>query len=545
MPGGEVQLVAYGEQNMYLNDEPQITFFKVVYRRYTNFSTETVQTNFIYQANFGKKISCELSKLGDLIHKMWLVIELPDIPILYDLTNTIDKKLKFAWARKIAYVLIDYVELEISGQVVSRMWGEWLNVLDELNYTNFNSSLDQYIGNIPELYTLHNTSEGIQSYKLYVPMYFWFCNNSGLALPILCLEYNTIRFNIQINKFDNCAIFSPSNYIIVQKYYGEGILGEPLMQYTHQGYARAEFDSIEPGDIDPVTMNILNYKLYYRKISDNSFITTTNSYINYLFTNNIYNILQNGYDKPANYVIYGLNSKSIFLPISSVDNNPNSIYIENKYIFKKPFDLSLKNIYLLVDYVYLDREERNKFYNDKHEYIIDQIFFTGNQNLENLFNKNIIQILNPCKWFVFMGQISYLTNPNVNDFFNYKTTFIRNKLGQIDGESVIAQASFSYNSIGNLEDFPMSYHNLVVPFYNFPMAKPPSGFGVNTFSLYPINIQGSGSCNMSCLNTFEINTYFNRIDDKYNKYIFKCYAVTHNILRIVHGVSGTIFNSNY
>ena len=112
MPGGEVQLVAYGEENMYLNEQPQITFFKVVYRRYTNFSTETVQTKFIYQANFGKKISCELSKLGDLIHKMWLVIELPDIPILYDLTNTVDKKLKFAWARKIAYALIDYVEIE-------------------------------------------------------------------------------------------------------------------------------------------------------------------------------------------------------------------------------------------------------------------------------------------------------------------------------------------------------------------------------------------------------------------------------------------------
>jgi hypothetical protein len=187
MPGGEVQLVAYGEENMYLNEQPQVTFFKVVYRRYTNFSTETVQTNFIYQANFGKKISCELSKLGDLIHKMWLVIELPEIPKLYDLSNNVDNKLKFAWARKIAYALIDYVEIEISGQVISRMWGEWLNVLDELNYTNFNSSLDQYIGNIPELYTLRTTSGGINSYTLHVPMYFWFCNNSGMALPILCL----------------------------------------------------------------------------------------------------------------------------------------------------------------------------------------------------------------------------------------------------------------------------------------------------------------------------------------------------------------------
>lgn len=544
MPGGEVQLVAYGEENMYLNDDPQITFFKVIYRRYTNFSIETVQTNFIYQANFGKKISCELSKLGDLIHKMWLVIELPDIPILYDLSNTVDKKLKFAWARKIAYVLIDYVELEISGQVVSKMWGEWLNVLDELNYTNFNSSLNQYIGNLPELYIPKTTSKGVKSYTLYIPMYFWFCNNSGLALPILCLEYNTIRFNIQINNFDNCAVFSPSNYIKVQKYYGNGILGEPLIQYSSQGYAWAEFDSIEPGDIDPTTMNILNYKLYYRKISDNSFITTTNSYLSNLLTNNIYNIIQNNIVKPINYIIYAIDSKSVYVPIPSIDNNPKSIYIENNYIFKKPLDIPLKNIFLLVDYVYLDRDERNKFYNSKHEYIIDQIYFTGNYILQNLYNRNTIQILNPCKWLVFMGQISYLTNPNVNDYFNYKTTFVR-KDNQIQGDSVISNASFSYNSIGNIEEFPMNYYNLLVPFNNFPMSQIPSGFGVSTFSLYPINIQASGSCNMSCLNTFEINTYFNRIDEKYNKYIFKCYAVTHNVLRIVHGVSGTIFNSNY
>lgn len=545
MPGGEVQLVAYGEENMYLNDKPQITFFKVVYRRYTNFSTETVQTNFLYQGNFGKKISCELSKLGDLIHKMWLVMELPEIPILYDLTNTVDNKLKFAWARKIAYAIIDYVEIEISGQVISKMWGEWFNVLDELNYTNFNSSLDQYIGNIPEIYTLHTTSEGIKSYTLYVPMYFWFCNNSGMALPLLCLEYNTIRFNIQIKNFDNCAIFSPSNYIKVQKYYGTGILGEPIVQYSQQGMAWAEFDSIEPGDIDPVTMNILNYKLYYRKISDNSFVTTTSSYITNLISSNINNIVQNNITKPINYIIYALNSKSLFIPVPSANNNPNSIYIEYNYIFKKPIDLALKNIFLLVDYIYLDRDERNKFYNDKHEYVIEQIFFTGNNYLQNLYNRNTIQVMNPCKWLVFMGQISYLTNPNVNDLFNYKTTFIRNDIQEIKGEPVISNANLSFNSNNSVEDYPMSYYNLLQPFYNFPMAKIPSGFGVSTFALYPINVQASGSCNMSCLNTFEINTYFNKIDEKYDKYIFKSFSVTHNVLRIVHGVSGTIFNSNY
>ena len=112
MPGGEVQLVAYGEENMFLNDDPQITFFKIIYRRYTNFSIETIEQNFNSNLDFGKKFSIELSKIGDLIHKMWLVIELPNIPILYDINNIVDKRIRFAWARKIAYALVNYIEIE-------------------------------------------------------------------------------------------------------------------------------------------------------------------------------------------------------------------------------------------------------------------------------------------------------------------------------------------------------------------------------------------------------------------------------------------------
>lgn len=546
MGGGEIQLVAYGEENMYLNNKPQISFFKVVYRRYTNFSIQTIQTNFPFQAYFGKKISCELSKLGDLIHKMWLIIELPQIPILKDLMNNTDNKIKFAWARKIAYALIDYVEIEISGQVISRMWGEWLNVLNELNYTNFNSSMDEYIGNIPQLYTLKPIADNnIYPYVLHIPMFFWFCNNSAMALPILCLEYNTVRFNVQLNNFDSCAIFSPTNFIQIQKYYGNGIVGEPLIQFSQQGIAWAEFDSVDPNEIDKDTMDIINYNLFYRKISDNCFITTTKDYLNKILSDDLINIIQNGYNKKINFIIYGLKSGSIYIPVASKDDDVNTIYIEKPYIFKKPIDIPIKNIFLLVDYVYIDREERNKFYKEKHEYIIEQIYFSGNINLHNISNKNSIQILNPCKWLVFMAQISYLQNPNVNDFFNYNNTFIRYDDGTIKGDPLILSAYLSFNSIGQIENFPMSFFNLLQPFYNFPMSHIPSGFGISTFSLYPINNQASGSCNMSCLNTFDINTIFRRIDAKYDKYIFKTYAVTYNVFRIVHGVSGTIFNSNY
>ena len=552
MPAGEIQLVAYGVENMFLNEDPQITFFKIIYRRYTNFSIETVQTNFLYPARFGNKYSCTLSKIGDLINNIWLIMEIPDIPIIYNLQNNIDSKIKFKWASKIAYAIIDYVEISIGGRVIDRQWGEWMNVLNELNFNNFQSSLDQYIGNVPEVTTYKYVQNNIQSYILHIPLFFWFCKSSGLALPILCLEYNTVKLNIKLNDFTSCGIFSPSNFISVQKFYGTSVLGEPLIQLSNQGIAWAEFDSIDVATYDQASLHVTSYNLFYRKISDNSFITTTQDYYdNYVNYNNLelfqfLNIITN----KINFFIYGLYSGAIYIPVSSNVTNYKSIYIEQNYLYTIPQDIELKNIYLLCDYIYLDKEERLKFYENKHDYVIEQVYFSNNIYLQNINTKNSIELSNPCKYFVFMGQVQYFTNPNVNYLFNYTTLFFDNidlydNRTLIKKKSVINSANFSLNSSIVNAPIEMEYYKLYNPYNYFTMSHIPTGFGIESFCLYPQNIQPSGSCNMSCFNTFDINTKFNIVDIDYNNYIFKTYAVTYNILRIANGVCGTVFNSNY
>ncbi len=543
MPAGEIQLVAYGDENIVLSNDPQITFFKIVYRRYTNFSIETVQNNFLYQAKFGKKYSIELAKIGDLVHKMWLVIELPDIPIIYSIDNTMDKKIKFKWAQKIAYALIDYVEIEIGGQTIQKQWGEWMNVLNELNWNNFNSSLDEYIGNTPEYTTYEYVSNGINAKFLNIPLYFWFCNTSGLALPMLCLEYSIVRFNIQLNKFENCGIFSPSNYIKLSKYYGEGILGEPLVQYSSQGVAWAEFDSVEIGDYNSVDKVPTSYILYFRQISDNEFITTTNDYFQNI--KDQYLTLAN----QKNYIIYGLQSGSIYIPQESDSNNPSSVFLQKKYNYILPTDITLKQMYVLIDYIYLDREERTKFYQNKHNYLVEQVYFSNPRYLSNQYTRNSIEIINPCKFFVFMAQVKYFLNPNVNYLFNYYTTFFNPATTSLSQnflqKPVIKSASFSFNSNIASETLSMAYYSDYSPFIHYPKSYDTKGFGLATFSLYPQNLQPSGSCNMSAFNTVDINTYFHTIDIDYNNYVFKAYAVTFNYLRIVNGVAAPIFTSNF
>jgi hypothetical protein len=84
-----------------------------------------------------------------------------------------------------------------------------------------------------------------------------------------------------------------------------------------------------------------------------------------------------------------------------------------------------------------------------------------------------------------------------------------------------------------------------MPFLFFPRTFITNGFGVINFSLHPITTQPSGSINFSLFNSININQSFNIIDKNYNNYIFKSYVVTHNILRIYHGVCGLVFSTNY
>ena len=131
MTGGLIQLVAYGIQDIFLTTEPQITFFKIVYRRHTNFSIESIRQNFINTPDFGKRSTCLVATNGDLIYKSYLVIKLPTVE---PFTN--DDITKMAWVRKIGYAIIRTVDIEIGGVLVDRHYGEWLNIWETMSFVS-------------------------------------------------------------------------------------------------------------------------------------------------------------------------------------------------------------------------------------------------------------------------------------------------------------------------------------------------------------------------------------------------------------------------
>ena len=119
-----MQLVAYGAQDVYLTSNPQITFWKVTYRRYTNFAMESIEQTFNGQADFGRRVTCTISRNGDLAYRTYLQVVLPEIN---------QSMAQFArWLDFPGEQLISQVEVEIGGQRIDRQFGDWMHIWNQL-----------------------------------------------------------------------------------------------------------------------------------------------------------------------------------------------------------------------------------------------------------------------------------------------------------------------------------------------------------------------------------------------------------------------------
>ena len=204
MGGGLMQLVAYGTQDVYLTGNPQITFFKVVYRRHTNFSIEPIQQTFNGIASFGRFVSTTISRNGDLLYRMYVVTTLPSVP-----ANGYDQ---FRWLNWVGHILINYAEIVIGGQKIDRHYGHWLHIWNELTQTfGHQAGYATMVGNVPKL--VQSTIDGTPQVKLFIPLRFWFNRNPGLALPLVALQYHDVQINLQFANKEDCYWSSSQNRI--------------------------------------------------------------------------------------------------------------------------------------------------------------------------------------------------------------------------------------------------------------------------------------------------------------------------------------------
>lgn len=196
MGGGLMQLVAYGAQDIYLTGNPQITFFKIVYRRYTNFAIETIEHPFVGCPAFGNRSSIKITRSGDLITKMYLRIKLNCV---------IPNHSRFAWVKRLGHAIVKYVDIEIGGTKIDRQYGTWLDVWYELaRQGDHERAYANMIGDVP---VLTNYNRKIKpEYIIYVPLQFWFNKFVGLAIPLIALQYHETIINVVFEEVEKLII---------------------------------------------------------------------------------------------------------------------------------------------------------------------------------------------------------------------------------------------------------------------------------------------------------------------------------------------------
>lgn len=509
MGGGLMQLVAYGAQDVYLTGNPQITFFKVVYRRHTNFAMESIQQTFNGTADFGKRVSCTISRNGDLIHRMYLQVDIPAVDI---------SGASFRWIDSLGHFLISTAELQIGGQRIDFHYGDWLEIFNELTLpSGLKAGYQRMIGNTYALTTTESGTSLDGKYEkpqttLYIPLQFFFCRNPGLALPLIALQYHEVVINIEFARAASC--------------YMAGGNGTP-------------------------TPTMLN---------------------------------------------------------------PN-----------------LQNASLYVDYIYLDTDERRRFAQVSHEYLIDQLQFTGEETFTGSTFKSRLNFNHPVKELVWVVQRSDVVDNNVNQWCNYTTqrcvdgavvdyndtglnVWSNNQyatttqtvaglsdagifggresgnanqwagenalnyggLGPVTGSSLYAAtisgglvpatasgqltnphvfggpgaqncvwaAKLLLNGHDRFSERKGTYFNLVQPYQHHTNIPDSPGINVYSFAVKPEDHQPSGTCNMSRIDnaTLLLSVHPDIASSNLNKKL-RVYAVNYNVLRIMSGMGGLAYSN--
>ena len=467
MGGGLLQLVAYGAQDVYLTGNPQITFFKVVYRRHTNFAMEAIQQTFSGIPNYGNTVYCQISRNGDLIHRTYLEV---------GVNATAATKLAIPSASYVNYLglrLLKSVSIEIGGQQIDKHYSDWLYIWNELSLPRGKRyAYDTMVGADRDALNNATYSTSADITTLYIPLEFWFCRNIGLALPLIALQYHEVKIKIEFESATNCL------------------------------YAPGSTTASSLGD----------YKL----------------------------------------------------------DNPN----------------------LWVDYIYLDTDERRKFAQLSHEYLIEQLQFTGQETLGTTGARVKLNFNHPCKELIWVAKPTTLaskwynyTSDGTNDSTNNPTYDLATLPNAVLAGSSFISSNFSVSSNisgtdGNLTYTLTSnyiqdnyipyvdnvttnivnpfatcllqlngndrfnfrsgnYFNLVQPYQhhtNIPLNR---GINVYSFALKPEEHQPSGTLNMSRIDTAILDV---KVNDSVSGNI-NIYAVNYNVLRILSGMGGLAYSN--
>lgn len=592
MPAGLVDIISYGSQDLFLTGSPQITFFKVVYRRYTNFAMESFDIQFDSPSGFGMTSDVILQPIGDLIYKMYLKIKLPRISFLRFVIQDIMKN---------------------SYQDVIKAYNEYRRVLTfmHVNLNAYRAAIEIYLASniiyseemvaiILKIFDLNSGSEDVD----------WFYNNSPINyispskfnLLIIAEEYQKYLGTgnpeydpliVPKEKFKHVLDQAISYSKTIQLYYEEQLSNAIILNNDAMNphYKFAWVDRIGHAILDYIDISIGGERI------DRQYGTWINIWYELSGKKNQSDIYMKMIGQVSELTNFDRNEKpeyTLYIPLQFWFNRFNGLsiplvalqyadvniavklkkfrecaYIEDTFDFfdyvnfdnliNEPDSMGRKRVLeasLLVDYIYLDSLERKKFAQSSHEYLIDQVQVLYLEGINNEHTQIELDFYHPCKEIIWVLQ--------KQAFIDNKTGFTKSRWDnytptKFNRGFLMEYASLNFNGYPRFDRLKEIYFNYLQP-YDHHSNSPSDGVNVYSFALRPEEQQPTGSCNFTRITRAILNlwirpdAFFYResdliddiLPDKLDKLIHTdlnlwIFGLSHNVLRLISGMGGLAY----
>jgi len=577
-----MQLVAYGAQDVYLTGNPQITFWKVTYRRYTNFAIESIEQTFNGQADFGRRVQCTISRNGDLAYRTYLQVTVPEINQLMGIGAFAAGQGSGVYARWLDYPgeqLIAQVEVEIGGQRIDRQYGDWMHIWNQLTMTaEQQRGYWKMIGNTTQLTFITDPSfsdvdgpcdslaprqvcaprNALPETTLYVPLQFWFCTNPGLALPLIALQYHEVKINLDIRPIDECLWAVTTLNCNTQPYTGANgqfSAGRPVpatIAYNQSLVAASlyvDYVFLDTDERRRMAQNPHEYLITQLQFTGDESVGSSSNKIKLNFNHPVKELIwvvqpDQNVDYCSSLVCDALLFKVLgaqpFNYTDAIDALPNAIHA-----FGGPQAVAANS------HAFIDARGLFQDAGALDAYIPEGFtgYWNGPNDPYNEPNFGGPQVpLNTTG--LTSDQIAALqdgtTNHNVESSVSDAGTFVLTETS-LDmhcwGQNPVVTAKLQLNGQDRFSEREGSYFSWVQP-YQAHTRNPDEGINVYSFALRPEEHQPSGTCNFSRIDNATLQLVLSNATVEGTKTAkVRVYATNYNVLRIMSGMGGLAYSN--
>jgi hypothetical protein len=574
-----MQLVAYGAQDVYLTGNPQITFWKVTYRRYTNFAIESIEQTFNGQADFGRRVQCTISRNGDLAYRTYLQVTLPEINQLmgvgtYSVANNTGVYAR--WLDFPGEQLIAQVEVEIGGQRIDRQYGDWMHIWNQLTMTaEQQRGYFKMIGNTTQLTFITDPSfadvdgpcdsqaprqvcaprNALPETTLYVPLQFWFCTNPGLALPLIALQYHEVKINLDIRPIDEClwavttlscntnpstgqgGQYAPGKAVPASIAYNQSLVAASLY---------VDYVFLDTDERRRMAQNPHEYLITQLQFTGDESVGSSSNKIKLNFNHPVKELIwvvqpDQNVDYCSSLVCDALLFKVLgaqpFNYTDAIDALPNAVHAfggPESVAAADPNSLIGQNAFIDSEGLFESAGAMDSAYSTGYWHGPDNPYNEPNFGGPTL-NTNTTT-----------GVTTIGDNTNMNSSVSDAGTFVLTETS-IDmhcwGQNPVVTAKLQLNGQDRFSEREGTYFSWVQP-YQSHTRNPDEGINVYSFALRPEEHQPTGTCNFSRIDNATLQLVLSNATVEGTKTAkVRVYATNYNVLRIMSGMGGLAYSN--